>query len=65
MKRRNIIKVILAIILLIIIATVAAYFIYRQDKPWLAFYIACCGGVFVVNLIITIIFVNKNFKDNK
>ena len=65
MKRAKIIKALLVAIFLIIIATVVAYFIYSQDKPWLAFYIACCGGVFVVNLIISIIFINKNFKDKR
>ena len=65
MKRTKVIRVLLVVILLVITATIAAYFIYGQDKQWLAFYIACCGGVLVVNLIISIIFVNKNFKDKR
>ena len=63
MKRTKIIKALLIVILLIIIATVVAYFIYGRNTIWLGFYIACCGGVIVVNLILSIIFVNKNFKD--
>jgi len=65
MKRTKIIRALLVVLLLIIIGTVVAYFVYRPEKPWLAFYIACCGGVLIVNLIITIIFVNKNFKDKR
>jgi len=65
MKRTKVIKVLLTIIVLISIATVTAYFIYAPEKPWIAFYIACCGGVLVVNLIISIIFVSKNFRDKR
>lgn len=65
MKRKKVITVLLIVIVLIIIATVIAYFIYEPEKPWLAFYIACCGGVLVVNLIISVIFVSKNFKDKR
>jgi uncharacterized membrane protein AbrB (regulator of aidB expression) len=64
MKRR-IIQILLIIIALIIIATCVAYFIYKPEKPWLAFFIACCGGAFVFNLVIAIFFINKNFKDKR
>ena len=63
MRRTKIIKVLLAVILFIIIATGVAYFIYGRDKAWLGFYIVCCGGVLVVNIILSIIFVSKNFRD--
>ena len=63
MKRKKVIKVILVVILLVIIATVVAYFVNIQDKPVLSLYIACCGVVLVVNLILSIIFVSKNFKE--
>jgi hypothetical protein len=49
----------------VIVSTTVAYFIYEPQKPWFAFYIACLGGVLVVNLIIAIFFVNKNFKDKR
>ena len=62
MKKKRIIQVLLAIIALVIIATILAYFIYA-DMQWKSFYVACCGGVLVVNLIISLIFVHKNFKD--
>ena len=61
--KRKILLILLIIIALIIIATVIAYFFYKPDKPWLAFYIACCGGVLVLNLLFSVYFVRKNFKD--
>jgi hypothetical protein len=47
---------------IIAIASVIAYFILVKDKEWMAFYLACCGGVLIVNLIIVAIFVRKNLK---
>jgi len=61
--KRKIIFILLIIIALVIISAVISYFIYEREKPWLAFYIACCAGVLVVNLIIVGFFINKNFKD--
>lgn len=63
MNRKKVIRVLLFIIAGILIATVVAYFVYEPVNEWLAFYIACGGGVLIVNLIISVIFVNKNFKD--
>jgi len=65
MKKQRVIKVLTAVMSIIVIGVVTAYFIYRNNKPWLAFFIACCGGVLVVNIIISIIFINKNFRDRR
>ena len=65
MRRTTVIKILLVIIVLITIATVITYYIYAKEKPWVAFYLACCGGVLVVNLILSIIFVSKNFRDKR
>ncbi|MDR1747045.1 MAG: hypothetical protein LBR49_07225 [Tannerella sp.] len=63
MKKRVVISRILLILMgLIVIAAIVAYFILQPDKPWLAFYVACCAGVCVVNLVICLIFVRKNVK---
>ena len=59
----KIIWILLIITALTIITAVIMYVIYEQDKPWLAFYVACCAGVLVVNLGAIIFLVNKNFKD--
>lgn len=48
---------------LILITTLVLYFIYKPEKPWVAFYIACCGGVLIINLTLSVGFVYKNFKD--
>ena len=61
--KRKVIRILLIIIALITIAAVIAYFIFEKEKPWLAFYMACCAGVLVVNLIFSIFFISKNFKD--
>ncbi|MDR0743978.1 MAG: hypothetical protein LBF05_06455 [Tannerella sp.] len=61
--KKKVVRVLLTVIALILIATIVTYFIFREEREWLAFYIACCGGVLIVNLIISIIFVNKNFKN--
>ena len=61
--KRKIIRILLIIIALIIIGATIAYFFYEPEKPWLAFYIACCGGVLVLNLLFSIYFIRKNFKD--
>ena len=52
------------IIALVVIATIVAYFKYEADKQqWKAFYIACGGGLLVLNLLISLFFVHKNFRD--
>ena len=63
--KQKIIVIILILIALIVISAVIAYLIFQNEKPWLAFYIACCAGVLIVNLFIVVIFVNKNLKNNK
>jgi hypothetical protein len=63
--KKKVIRVLLAVIALILIVTVVIYLIYREEKDWLAFYITCCGGMLIVNLILSIIFVNKNIKDKR
>ena len=62
MIRQTILRVIYVLIAIIAIASVIAYFVLVKDRKWMAFYIACCGGLMIVNLIIVIIFVRKNLK---
>jgi fatty acid desaturase len=47
-----------------IISTVA-YLLLRQEKPWLAFFIACCGGLLIFNFLISLFLVHKNFRKNR
>jgi hypothetical protein len=60
--KKIILRVISVLMALITIATIIAYFIISKDREWLAFFVACCGGVLVINLIIITLFVRKNFK---
>lgn len=60
-KRKIILRILLIMIILIAIGSTIAYFILRPEKEWTAFYVACCGGVLIVNLILSMIFVRKNF----
>ena len=50
------------LIILTVIATVITYFVMKPDRPWMAFYMACCGGVLVFNFLISLFLVNKNLK---
>jgi len=61
--KQKIVRILLIVTALIIIAGVIAYYIFEREKPWLAFYIACCAGALAVNLILSIFFISKNFKD--
>jgi hypothetical protein len=63
MKKRTIIqRIILVLMALIAIAACVLYFVLEAEKPWMAFFVACCGGMLVVNLIIMLIFVRRNIK---
>ncbi|MDR0995080.1 MAG: hypothetical protein LBL81_02180 [Tannerella sp.] len=47
---------------LVAVAATVAYFVLRAQRPWLAFFLACCGGVLVFNFLLILYFVHKNFK---
>ena len=55
-------RVLLGLIAITTVATVIAYFVIKPDRPWMAFYVACCGGVLVFNFLISLFLVNKNLK---
>jgi len=63
MKRKQIIlRVIFVLMAIIAITSVIAYFVIVKDRELMAFYVACCGGLMIVNLIILAFFVRKNVK---
>ena len=62
MNKKTLTRVLLGLIAITTVATVIAYFVIKPDQPWLAFYVACCGGVLVFNFLISLFLVNKNFK---
>lgn len=61
-KKKTILIVLAVITALIVLATIITYFILKPDKPWMAFYILCAGGVIVLNFLASIFLVNKNVK---
>ena len=62
MNKKTLTHVLTGLIILTVIATVITYFVMKPDRPWMAFYIACCGGVLVFNFLISLFLVNKNLK---
>ncbi len=62
MNKKTLTRILCGLIAITTIATVIAYFVIKPDKPWMAFYVACCGGVLVFNFLISLFLVNKNFK---
>ena len=62
MNKKTLTRVLLGLIAITTVATVIAYFVIKPDRPWMAFYVACCGGVLVLNFLISLFLVNKNLK---
>ena len=62
MNKKTLTRVLLGLIAITTVATVIAYFVIKPDRPWMAFYVACCGGVLVFNFLISLFLINKNLK---
>ncbi len=62
MNKKTLTRVLFGLIAITIVATVIAYLVIKPDRPWMAFYVACCGGVLVFNFLISLFLVNKNLK---
>ena len=62
MNKKTLTRALTGLIILTVIATVITYFVMNPDRPWMAFYMACCGGVLVFNFLISLFLVNKNLK---
>ena len=62
MNKKTLTRVLLGLIAITTVATVIAYFVIKPARPWMAFYVACCGGVLVFNSLISLFLVNKNLK---
>ena len=62
MNKKTLTRVLTGLIILTVIATVITYFVMKPDRPWMAVYMACCGGVLVFNFLISLFLVNKNLK---
>ena len=62
MNKKTLTRALTGLIILTVIATVITYFVMKPDRPWMAFYMACCGGVLVFYFLISLFLVNKNLK---
>ncbi len=62
MNKKTVTLVLLGLTLITAIGFTIAFFILRNEKPWMAFFVASCGGVLVFNFLISLFLVNKNFK---
>lgn len=62
MNKKTLTRVLFGLIAITIVATVIAYFVIKPNRLWMAFYVACCGGVLVFNFLISLFLVNKNLK---
>ena len=63
MKKKKIFtNILLVLVAITIVGTTITYFILNEEKPWVAFLVACCGGVLVMNLLVSLYLVRKNFK---
>ncbi|MDR2119145.1 MAG: hypothetical protein LBP25_06395 [Tannerellaceae bacterium] len=62
MKKKTILYILAGLGILTALASVTAYFVLRTERPWMAFYFACCGGVLVFNLLLIALLIHKNFK---
>ena len=63
MNKKTFTRVLIGLSVITAVATLITYFVMKPEKPWLAFYVACCGGVLVFNFLISLFIVNKNFKE--
>ena len=62
MNKKTLTRVVIGLIIITVVATAIAYFVMKPDRPWMAFYTACCGGVLVFNFLISLFLINKNLK---
>lgn len=62
MNKKTLSRVLIGLSIITAVASVITYFVLKPDRPWMAFYLACCGGVLVFNFLISLFLVNKNLK---
>lgn len=62
MNKKTLSRILIGLSIITAVASVITYFVLERDRPWMAFYLACCGGVLVFNFLISLFLVNKNLK---
>ena len=48
MNKKTFTRVLIGLSVITAVATLITYFVMKPEKPWLAFYVACCGGVLIL-----------------
>lgn len=61
MRNRKIILRILGI--LIVLIAIASVVLYFTMPNWKGLFFVCAGGVLIINLLISMFFIHRNFKD--
>ena len=62
MNKKIVSRILMALVVITIVMATIAYFALKASRPWMAFYVACCGGVLVFNFLISLFLVSKNLK---
>ena len=63
MNKKILTRILIGLILITVVGTGITYFVMKGEKPWMAFFVACCGGVLVFNFLVSLFLVQqKNFK---
>lgn len=66
MNKKIITRILAVVIVVMALLAAIAYFYYdAAGKPNMALYCVLAGGVIVLNFIVALYLVNKNFKDKK
>ena len=60
MNKKTFTRVLIGLSVITAVATLITYFVMKPEKPWLAFYVAGCGGLGGFNLRISVFLVSKN-----
>jgi len=59
MNKKNVIRALAILIAIVVTASVVSWFLLPY---WSGIFVLLCGGIIVLNILISIFFVNKNFK---
>lgn len=62
MKKKKIIQVLVGMIALVVVFCIGAWFYYQPEKPVMALYVVMAGVVLIVNFLVAMFFVSKNFR---
>jgi uncharacterized membrane protein len=59
-KKKKILTVLWIIIAVIAVASITTLFVFSY---WKGLYFAVCGGFLILNILISMFFIKKNFRD--